>query len=86
VSAPTLPAASAPGDDAGPGAEVAHVDAVLDARNAAAAVRLAGIIAAAELDTAGSPRRLPMDLFPGYPAEMVQAVWDRALVVGVRAG
>ena len=66
--------------------EVAHVDAVLDARNAAAAVRLAGIIAAAELDTAGSPRKLPMDLFPEFPPEMVQAVWERALVVGVRAG
>lgn len=66
--------------------DVAHVDAVLDARNAAAAVRLAGIIADAQLDTAGSPRKLPMDLFPEFPPEMVQAVWDRALVVGVRAG
>lgn len=67
-------------------AEVAHVDAVLDARNAAAAVRLAGIIADAQLDTAGSPRKLPMDLFPDFDPEMVQAVWERALVVGVRAG
>ncbi|WP_069765985.1 hypothetical protein [Streptomyces sp. LUP47B] len=68
------------------GVDVAHVDAVLDARNAAAAVRLAGIIADAQLDTAGSPRKLPMDLFPEFPPEMVQAVWERALVVGVRAG
>jgi len=66
--------------------DVARGDAVLDARNAAAAVRLAGIIAAAELDTAGSPRQLARDLFPEFPPEMVQAVWDRALVVGVRAG
>lgn len=67
-------------------AETARVDAVLDARNTAAAVRLAGIIADAQLDTAGSPRKLPMDLFPEFPPEMVQAVWERALVVGVRAG
>ena len=66
--------------------DVARVDAVLDARNTAAAVRLAGIIADAQLDTAGSPRKLPMDLFPDFDPVMVQAVWERALVVGVRAG
>lgn len=66
-------------------AEVARVDAVLDARNTAAAVRLAGLLADAQLDTAGSVRKLPQDEFPEFPAEMVQAVWERALVVGMRA-
>lgn len=66
--------------------DVAAVDAVLDARNAAAAVRLAGIIADAQLDTVGSPRQLARDLFPEFDPEVVQAVWDRALAVGVRAG
>ncbi|NUS82753.1 MAG: hypothetical protein HOY75_08365 [Streptomyces sp.] len=69
----------------GAGAEVARVDAVLDGRNTAAAVRIAGLIADAQLDTAGTPRKLPMDEFPDYPPEMVQAVWERALVVGMRA-
>lgn len=83
MSAHTVPAGVGPDD---PGAEVARADEALAARNAAAAERLAGIIADAQLDTAGSPRKLPMDLFPDFPPEMVQAVWERALVVGVRAG
>ncbi|WP_399559420.1 hypothetical protein [Streptomyces chartreusis] len=83
MSAHTVPAGVGPDD---PGAEVARTDEALAARNAAAAERLAGIIADAQLDTAGSPRKLPMDLFPDFPPEMVQAVWERALVVGVRAG
>lgn len=82
MSAPVSPQASP--DDAGP--VVADVDAVLAARNAAAAERLAGFIAAGQLDTAGSPRKLPMDLFPDDDPEVVARVWARALVVGVRAG
>ncbi|WP_399559551.1 hypothetical protein OIA45_48940 (plasmid) [Streptomyces chartreusis] len=83
MSAHTVPAGVGPDD---PGAGVARADEALAARNAAAAEHLAGIIADAQLDTAGSPRKLPMDLFPDFPPEMVQAVWERALVVGVRAG
>lgn len=66
--------------------ETARTDAVLNARNAEAAVRIAGLIAAGQLDTAGSPRKLPMDLFPDDDPEVVRRVWERALVVGVRAG
>ncbi|NUQ95838.1 MAG: hypothetical protein HOY79_04515 [Streptomyces sp.] len=64
---------------------VERVDAVLAARNAAAAEVLAGLIAAAQLDTVGTPRKLPQDEFPDYPPEMVAEVWARALVVGMRA-
>lgn len=74
--------AAVPGADL----ETARTDAVLNGRNVAAAVRIAGLIAAGQLDTAGSPRKLPMDLFPGADPDVVQAVWERALVVGVRAG
>lgn len=73
--------ASTPGD----AAEVARVDAVLSARNDAAAEYLAGLIADAQLDTVGSVRQLPQDEFPGYPPEMVAAVFQRGLVVGMRA-
>jgi hypothetical protein len=64
----------------------ARTDAVLNGRNAAAAVRIAGLIAAGELDTVGTPRKLPMDEFPDDDPEVVRRVWERALVVGVRAG
>lgn len=47
---------------------------------------IAGLILAAQLDTAGTPRKLPMDLFPGVDPAVVQEIWDRAMVVGVRAG
>lgn len=61
-------------------------DAVLAARAVADAEHVAGLILAAELDTAGRPDKLPADLFPGEDPEVVARVWQRALVVGIRAG
>ena len=66
--------------------EVMRTDAVLTGRAMSSAEFLAGLIAAAELDTVGSPRKLPVDLFPDVDPLVVQRVWERALVVGVRAG
>lgn len=66
-------------------AETLHVDEVLDARNREAAELLAGLIAAAQLDTVGTPSKLPRDEFPDVDPEIVQRIWDRALVVGMRA-
>jgi len=65
------------------------VDSVLAARAVSDGEHIAGLILAAQLDTVGTPRKLPMDLFP-HPDPEVQALvleaWSRALVVGVRAG
>ena len=47
---------------------------------------LAGLIAAAMLDTVGQPAKLPELLFPDLPAEQVRQVWQTALTVGLRAG
>lgn len=77
TTTPELPAAA-------PSAPV--VDAVLAARALADGEHVAGLIAAAELDTAGTPDRLPADLFPDVDPEVVARVWQRALVVGIRAG
>jgi hypothetical protein len=74
---PTSTAAAVPGP---------AVDVVLAGRAVAAGEHLAGLIVAAELDTVGTPRKLPMDLFPDADPELVQEIWNRALVVGVRAG
>ncbi|MDX2658328.1 hypothetical protein PV402_39775 [Streptomyces scabiei] len=65
--------------------EPAVLDEVLAGRAAESGRLLAGLILAAELDTAGAPRKLPADLFPDVDPVVVQAVWDRALVVGIRA-
>jgi hypothetical protein len=62
------------------------VDFVLAGRAVSTGAHIAGLIAAAQLDTVGTPRKLPMDLFPGVDPAVVQEIWDRALVVGVRAG
>lgn len=64
----------------------AAVDAVLAARARADGESIAGLILVAQLDTVGTPRKLPMDLFPDDDPEVVARVWARALVVGVRAG
>jgi hypothetical protein len=72
--------------DAGPDPAV---DSVLAARAVSDGEHIAGLILAAQLDTVGSPRKLPMDLFPHPDPEvqaLVQEAWSRALVVGVRAG
>lgn len=79
-----VPSVSESGVDAG--FEVMRSDAVSAGRAMSSAEFLAGLIAAAELDTVGSPRKLPMDLFPDVDPVVVQRVWERALVVGVRAG
>lgn len=68
---------------------VASADAQLAARAVSSGEFLAGLILAAELDTVGRPAKLPADLFPEFPdadPALVQAVWDRALAVGLRSG
>jgi hypothetical protein len=65
------------------------VDAALAARARADGEFIAGLILAAELDTVGSPRKLPQDLWPqSDPAlqELVQEVFQRGVAVGFRAG
>jgi len=68
---------------------VARADAVLAGRAVSSGEFLAGLILAAELDTVGRPGKLPADLFPEFPdadSALIQAVWKRALAVGLRAG
>jgi hypothetical protein len=62
------------------------VDTVLGERARSSGEFLAGLIAAGELATVGSPRLLPQDLFPDGDPELVRVVWDRALAVGLYAG
>lgn len=83
----TATPARPPADHAGEQrAEHASGDRLLAARAAGSGEFLAGLVAAAMLDTVGRPDRLPADLFPGLPEEAVAAVWERALAVGFRAG
>jgi hypothetical protein len=44
-----------------------------------------GLLVAALVDTAGSPRKLPADMWPDVDPVVVQEIWDRACVVAVRA-
>ncbi|MFJ9988599.1 hypothetical protein ACIQUD_32080 [Streptomyces globisporus] len=64
----------------------AHVDRALANRCQSSGDYLAGVLAAGHLEAAGTVRKLPTDLFPDWPADMVQAVWDAALPVGFQAG
>jgi len=65
---------------------VVCADAVLAGRAMSSGLFLAGLIAEGTLATVGRPDRLPADLFPGADPVVVQAVWDRALAVGLHAG
>jgi hypothetical protein len=47
---------------------------------------LAGLIAAALLDTVALPDRLPTALFPDTHPDVVDQIWRLALTVGFRAG
>lgn len=71
--------------DAAAGCEVTTVDAVLAGRARSAGEFLAGVLAAAELDTAGTARKLPADTWPSVDPEVVQEIWNRACVVTWRA-
>ena len=66
-------------------AGVPSVDGVLAGRHVSAGAYLAGLMAAAEVETVGRVDRLPRDLFPEADPVLVQAVWDRACVVVWRA-
>jgi hypothetical protein len=68
------------------GFEVLRADAVLVGRAASAGMFLAGLIADGQLATVGSPTKLPADLFPDVDPEVVDAIWKRALAVGLHAG
>lgn len=75
-----------PAVDASGAREAAQADAVLVRRNMSSAVFLAGLIANSQLETVGRPEKLPQDLFPHVDPDVVQAIWDRALAVGLHAG
>ncbi|NEC17889.1 hypothetical protein [Streptomyces parvus] len=64
----------------------ALVDRALADRCQSSGDYLAGLLAAGHLEAAGTVRKFPTDLFPDWPADMVQAVWDAALPVGYQAG
>ncbi|MDK0525040.1 hypothetical protein [Streptomyces sp. ML-6] len=63
-----------------------HTDQVLADRCQSSGDYLAGILAAAMLDTAGTPTKLPELLFPGVDPTVVRQIWEAALPVGYRAG
>ncbi|MFF9287469.1 hypothetical protein [Streptomyces griseosporeus] len=65
--------------------ERVQADAVATGRAMSSGEYLAGILAAAQLDTAGTPRKLPADLWPEVDPVVVQEIWDRACVVAWRA-
>ena len=86
TAAPEVPVGPAPVDVTDAPWEVARTDAVLSGRNMSAAVFLAGLLDAAELETVGRPDKLPQDLFPHVDPAVVEEIWKRALAVGLHAG
>lgn len=83
---PAVPAQAAPVDPAEAEAfEAMRRDAVLAGRAMSSGQYLAGLLAAAELETVGTPLKLPADMWPDVDPAVVQEIWDRACVVAWRA-
>ncbi|MFC9891484.1 hypothetical protein [Streptomyces pilosus] len=84
--------AAVPADDAQGGVledgafEAMRTDAVLTGRAMSSGEFLAGLLANGQLATVGRPDKLAVDLWPGVDPAVVQAIWDRALAVGLHAG
>ncbi|MGW2725747.1 hypothetical protein [Streptomyces sp. NPDC001492] len=78
--------ATTPETEATAPVDASYADGVLAGRAMSSAVFLAGLIANGQLETAGRPDKLPADLFPHVDPDVVQAIWDRALAVGLHAG
>jgi hypothetical protein len=85
VSAEAPEAAEAAAQE-GASSEVLRADGVFVGRAYSAGMFLAGLIADGQLATVGSPSKLPADLFPDVDPEVVDAIWKRALAVGLHAG
>lgn len=87
MSTPSL--SPAPNTPAGSSAAVqvpsSAADFVCAGRNVSTGQYIAGLMAAAQLETVGTPRKLPMDVFPDVDPGVVQEIWDRACVVAWRA-
>lgn len=79
---------SLPKQDAGTSEELpaSAADFVLGGRNVSAGQHIAGLLSAGLLETAGTPRELPRDLFPDADPDLVQQIWDRAAAMGFYAG
>ncbi|MGW2739170.1 hypothetical protein ACWC4D_33845 [Streptomyces sp. NPDC001288] len=61
--------------------ERSRTDATLTGR----AMYVAGLLAAAEVDTVGGPEKLPTDLWPEVDPALVLEIWGRAGAVAWRA-
>lgn len=80
----TTPTEPDPSRPTGPPAHTTH-DAELTERCTSHAQWLAGILAAAQLDTLTRPDRLPADLHPELPADQVDALLRRGIAIGMAA-
>lgn len=89
VPAPSAGSSAAAVPAAVPDPAVEAADAVLAERARVDGEFIAGLILAGQLDTVGSPRKLPMDLWPQSDPvvqELVLEVFQRGVAVGFRAG
>lgn len=83
MTTPSLPAAVAV-TTIGTERLAEHLDLVCGGQAVASGQYLAGLILAAQLDTAGTPQQLIHDLHPDVDPVERQEIWDRGLAVGIR--
>lgn len=88
-SLPSTPATTTGWDAAGASEDQvppsSAADFVCAGRNISTAQYIAGLLNAGELESAGTPRKLPQDLWPDVDQAVVQEIWNRAAATGWRA-
>lgn len=77
-----VPAVPAVSDAERAGFETSRTDLVLTGRATLTAEYLRGLIVAGQLAAAGTPRKLPQEVFPEEDPVVVQEVFDRGVAVG----
>ncbi|MFD1309084.1 hypothetical protein [Streptomyces kaempferi] len=60
-------------------------DFVFGGRNVSTGQHIAGLLNAGQLESVGTPRKLPQDIWPDVDPAVVQEIWDRGAATGWRA-
>jgi len=73
-------------DDSANHDQTAMTDLVLAGRHVSSGQFIAGLLAAAQLSTVGTPRKLGRDVWPDVDPAVVEEIYQRGVAVGFRAG
>lgn len=84
IDIPSPPAAAVDAEEQA-AFERMRADSVIASRSMSAGQFIAGLLAAAELESAGTPEKLPAETWPDVDPVAAQEIWNQACLVAWRA-